>query len=532
MTAERLGGLVRSLRRAALPEAADQPGDRELLEQFLACRDEAAFEGLMRRHGPMVLGVCRRVLNNAADAEDAFQAAFLVLVRKAASVVPRELVGNWLYGVAYRTALQAKANAARRRGKERRVSKPIDEPAAEAEGIRELIPLLDRELDRLPEKYRAAVVLCDLEGKSRKEAAGRLGLPEGTLSSRLATARRRLARRLARYGLALTGAALARAAAAADVPAPLAVSTSRAATLLAAGKAVADAGVSAEVAALTDGVLKAMLLNRLKTHLSLALLVLVLGLTALTAWAVPGDETPAGPRSPAQTPRRPQAALRGTWQMVSYEVAGLRLAPEALREKEPRLTFDADGHVTVRATDHAGMNLTVRGTYKLDPSRNPKTIDLTVTPPGQKKSFRLYGIYAVKGDQMSVAFALPGSEKRPTSFDDGTGVGRVTARLVSRNDGDKVAAEDEAKGDRLEQLLDRLLEEGRPDGQVIEALYLAALSRLPTAVEKQFAAKIVSVVGDRHFAFDRLLWLLTHSEEFVTDLDARGRRAPRRPGQE
>ena len=270
MKPDRWGGLVRSLRWDVLPEADDMD-DRELLERYLTRRDASAFEGLLRRHGPMVLGVCRRVLGSAHDAEDVFQATFLVLVRKADTVVPREMVGNWLYGVAYRTALQAKANRARRRDKERRVSKPSDEPAVEKENVKELLPLLDRELDRLPEKYRTAVVLCDLEGKSRKQAAGLLGLPEGTLSSRLATARRMLARRLARHGLVLTGAALASATASAGVPACLAVSTSRAATLLAAGKTVAEAGISAEVALLTEGVLKTMLLNRLKTLLSLAL---------------------------------------------------------------------------------------------------------------------------------------------------------------------------------------------------------------------------------------------------------------------
>jgi RNA polymerase sigma factor (sigma-70 family) len=180
--------------------------DGKLLESFIIRRDEAAFGALVRRHGPMVLGVCRRVLRNAHDAEDAFQAAFLVLARKAASIRQRELLGNWLYGVAYRTALGAKAAAARRRFKERQVSEPAQrEAAAEADVWLDVQPLLDQELSRLPDKYRVPVVLCDLEGRTRKEAARQLGIPEGTLSGRLTTARRRLAQRLTRQGVVLSG---------------------------------------------------------------------------------------------------------------------------------------------------------------------------------------------------------------------------------------------------------------------------------------------------------------------------------------
>src|SRR5262249_9287871 len=143
--------------------------DGQLLGRFLSSRNEAAFAALVRRHGPMVLGVCRRILGDFHDAEDAFQATFLVLARKAASVVKRESLGNWLYGVAYRTALQARVTNARRRARERPMrDMPHPElPPAEPQDWR---PLLDRELSRLPEKYRAAIVLCDLEGRTRREA--------------------------------------------------------------------------------------------------------------------------------------------------------------------------------------------------------------------------------------------------------------------------------------------------------------------------------------------------------------------------
>jgi RNA polymerase sigma factor (sigma-70 family) len=283
MATSPMNRVLQRLRQAASGPRRTGPTDGQLLEEFIARRDEAAFEALLTRHGPMVLGVCRRVLANAADAEDAFQATFLVLVRKAAAVRPREQVGNWLYGVAYRTALKARAAAARRRAKERRV-RPMPHPGSETvDAGEELRRLLDEELSRLPDKYRVAVVLCELEGRPRKQVARQLGVPEGTLSSRLATARRLLAGRLACRGVALAGALLATLGgetARAAVPAALRAETVKAATLVAAGQAVTGVA-EATVAALAEGVLKDMLLTKLKV----ATLVL-LAVAALMAGAV------------------------------------------------------------------------------------------------------------------------------------------------------------------------------------------------------------------------------------------------------
>src|SRR5690242_18128398 len=233
MASEQLSKVLHDIGTAGLRQTGGGLTDGQLLECFLSDRNEAAFEALVRRHGPMVLGVCRRVLAHAQDAEDAFQATFLVLARRAASVVPREAVGNWLYGVAYRTALKARTLTARRRACERQVRdvpQPVTEPQASRE---ELERLLDEELHRLPDRYRLPLVLCDLEGRTRREVARQLGLPDGTLSNRLATARRLLANRLRRRGLALSGGAVAahlsQRAVSADVPASLIVSTTRAA---------------------------------------------------------------------------------------------------------------------------------------------------------------------------------------------------------------------------------------------------------------------------------------------------------------
>src|SRR5262245_59467150 len=162
--------------------------DAELLGRFLDRRDEAAFALLVRRHGPMVYGVCRRLLPTDQDAEDAFQATFLVLARKARAAAPRE-VGNWLFGVARRAALLSRRSIARRR---ERVGDVPERPATPRDELR---AVLDEELSRLPDTYRTVIVLCDLEGRTRREAAAMLGWPEGTVAGRLARARELLARR-------------------------------------------------------------------------------------------------------------------------------------------------------------------------------------------------------------------------------------------------------------------------------------------------------------------------------------------------
>src|SRR5262245_4303417 len=279
MATGQLSGIIRHLRRAALLQDGGGMTDGQLLECFLTRRDEAAFEALLRRHGPMVLGVCRRVLRNIHDAEDAFQATFLIFVRKATTIRKREAVASWLHRAAFRAALEA--NAARRRSPERQVSAmPEPEAAVGEDAWSDLRPLLDQELDLLPDQYREAVVLCDLEGKTRKEAAQQLGVPEGTLSGRLTTARRMLARRLARHGLTISGGALAailsEGAVSACVPKSLLLPTVKAAAAIAAGQ-VAAGVVSAHVAAISEGVLKTMLLTKLTVATAVLLVVSLLG---------------------------------------------------------------------------------------------------------------------------------------------------------------------------------------------------------------------------------------------------------------
>jgi RNA polymerase sigma-70 factor (ECF subfamily) len=276
--------IMANLKHEALARRDDLT-DEALIERVVARKDPAAFEVLVRRHGPMVMGVCRRALRNLHDAEDAFQATFLILFRKAHSIRKTSRLASWLYGVAHRTAL--KANTARRIMRNREaLSDPMPEAPVAASGgqLQDLEQLLDEEIARLPQIYRLPIVLCDLEGMSGKEAARQLGWPEGTVSGRLTRGRNLLRNRLGHCGLVapMGGliAVLTRHASAASVPTPLLTSTIQGATLLASGKAAVGEVFSAKVAALTKGVLKSMLLSKLTGS------VVALGLAAAGATAV------------------------------------------------------------------------------------------------------------------------------------------------------------------------------------------------------------------------------------------------------
>jgi RNA polymerase sigma factor (sigma-70 family) len=291
--------VVEYLRRAASPRDGGSATDGQLLAFFLECHDDAALEALVRRHGPMIWGVCRRLLVNHHDAEDALQATLLVFIRKASSIRPRAMVGNWLYGVAHRTALKARTTSARKRAFEKQVMVLPEPEQDRAQPWADLGPLLDRELIRLPDKFRVAIVLCDLEGKPHKQVARQLGVPEGTLSARLARGRTLLAKRLARHGLTLSAGALAVALSelAASACAPMAVMTStvKAALLTTAGQAAGVGVISSSVVALTEGVLKAMLLNNLNfaSALVLAVMTFVGAGTATMIYRTRAAEAPA-----------------------------------------------------------------------------------------------------------------------------------------------------------------------------------------------------------------------------------------------
>jgi RNA polymerase sigma factor (sigma-70 family) len=272
--------------------------DGQLLERFLANCDEIAFEALVKRHGPMVFAVCRRICRHRHDAEDAFQACFLVLARKAGSIRPVEAIGNWLFGVARRTAMRARALRIRTLSRERQVSQMPELEGQPIDAGLEIEAIIDQQIASLPDKYRLPLVLCELEGRSRREVARQLKLPEGTLSSRLATARKLLAARLTRRGVTLTsgmlGGAIAANHAAAAISPQLLARTSKAACLLAAGQACTDSLISTQVTSLMEGTLKTMLLSKLKLGVAGLALASLVGLGGYSLSAAPLPIAPTG----------------------------------------------------------------------------------------------------------------------------------------------------------------------------------------------------------------------------------------------
>src|SRR5262245_59404758 len=243
------GAVLPHLRKLLDTQTAKQLTDGQLLQRFATHGDDGAFAELILRHGGLVYGVCRHILRHEHDAEDAFQGTFLVLARKAGSIRRENALASWLHGVAYRVAMKARTASARRRKHETQAPSQPEQTTSSDLAWRELQAILDEELNRLPEKYRAPFVLCCLTGRSKQEAAGELGWKEGTVSSRLAHARKLLQERLTRRGVTLSsllcGLAVAQQPATAALPAALAAATPRAALAFAAGEALADGAVSA-----------------------------------------------------------------------------------------------------------------------------------------------------------------------------------------------------------------------------------------------------------------------------------------------
>jgi RNA polymerase sigma factor (sigma-70 family) len=357
MAARQMDWVLGRVRRTLLPRTTDAVTDAELLRRFVRSRDESAFEALLRRHARMVLGVCRRVLGNDADTEDAFQATFLVFVRKAPSIRPAGMVGNWLYGVAHRTALEVKTARAKRRAKEAQAMPRTETQVNEATDLR---VILDQELSRVPDKYRAVVVLCDLEGKTRREAAHELGAAEGTIASRLVRGRAILTRGLAKRGFSGSAGAPAAALAAGDasacVPSLLVTSTLKAVSLWAAGQSTATV-VSTQGTGVAQGVLRAMLLTKLKITTAVFLAVagagLGVGRLVVPTWAadraVTGIEPPAKEQQPAARDAPPKkSADESMLTGMVVDDQGLPVAGAQIRMMGPpqhrsRATTAADG---------------------------------------------------------------------------------------------------------------------------------------------------------------------------------------------
>jgi RNA polymerase sigma factor (sigma-70 family) len=385
--------------------------DGRLLERFAAHREEAPFEALLRRHGPMVWGVCRRVLRDHHDAEDAFQATFLVLARKGHSIAHRELVANWLYRVAYQTAMKARSTRAKRRMREGQVKDMAEPEAVSLNRPDELTESLDREVSHLPEKYRIPIVLCELEGKTHREAAEQLGWPIGTVSGRLSRAKSLLAKRLARRGVSLSARSLsvlaAQDVASASMMLRLIGTTVQAASLFAAGRAMTAGVVSAEVALLMDGVLNMMLLTKIKIVATMMLAVALLAGGMRAVGMI--DQTNAKDQSTATSDGKiteDTESIQGDWKVISAANYGEELLKASVENLRLVIT-----NKQMRLMNRENTEFAV--TYKLDPGHAPKRINLT----DMKSSHTLKGIYCLDGDDLKIVYDEGATaDQYPTDF--------------------------------------------------------------------------------------------------------------------
>ncbi len=352
--------LAKHLHTLSTAAQADRLPDGELLQRFVAGCDEDAFAALVRRHGPMVLRVCRRILHNSHDAEDVFQATFLVLSRKAPSLRRRDSVGCFLHGVAYRLALKARTRLARQRLHENRavVEKQDVDPLAELT-VREAEAILDEELARLPEKYRTPLVLCCLEGKTRDEAARQLGWAAKLVKSRLEQGREHLRQRLSRRGLTLPAALVASLLAEESAPAALPAALVR--TAVQTARAGSGDGVSASVALLAESALGGTATVKVKMIVGLLLLT---GILAVGAGALAPPRVADAPGSPvANAPQTPRAEKQTPARRDHY---GDPLPPQALarlgtvrfRPGDPiaHIAFSPDGKLVAVATQNMEGN--------------------------------------------------------------------------------------------------------------------------------------------------------------------------------
>jgi RNA polymerase sigma factor (sigma-70 family) len=431
MGTQPLGTFLRRLRQVIGVREGSGLADAQLLERFVAGRDEAAFEVLVWRHGPMVLAVCRRLLRHEQDAEDAFQATFLALARKAGSIARRETLAAWLHRVASRVALRARRRTAQRAAREQPGVEALAVPAAPAVPG-ELRLVLDQEVNCLPARYRVPFILCYLEGRTQQEVAQQLGCPPGTVASRLAWARDRLRARLTRRGLGLGAAAplalLLPEGAPAAVPAALVGSTVKAALAFAAGETAV--GLATAPAALAEGMLQVMQLAKIKTAVAVLLVLGVLGGGA--AWISPAARA-------GKPPARPGAEL------VPGTGPSLRL-PAEMREDLGVRTAE----VNPRAARE--RLLVLSGSTALDPNRLARVFSRTA------------------GEVVELAGA--GADGRPLRVGDRVKKGQLLAVIHSKDLGEK-------KGELLDALVrmhfDRILLERLEDlwsrGLTTEAAY-------------------------------------------------------------
>jgi RNA polymerase sigma factor (sigma-70 family) len=432
-----LGTLISHIRQLAAREPSTVQTDAELLYRYSMDRDGTAFASLMERHGGMVWRVCRHVLHHDQDAEDAFQATFAVLARKAGSIVRRGSVASWLYGVAYRVAARASRDAALRRAREREGAKTAQAVSPSELDLRESLSVVDEEVSKLSDNYRTPFVLCYLEGRCVAEAAHLMGLKQGAVAVRLSRARGQLRQRLARRGVTLTAAltvvALARNTTTASPPAVLRSAVQAAAST--AGVRAATAGVpTTTVVTLLQGMVKTMFAIAVKPGLVLLLALSVFGAggilflrqvqSADPALVTSEDGPKATPASVAlakaeedsgpaanetQVPDRVAEelrAMRGTWTTTVTDRRFINGEPQPVEQVTVTFVIEADKLFILGKDGFVDHEMTI----KLDPGQKPRAIDLVSRQDGT-----LIGIYQLDGDTLRINVDSP-QRKRPAVF--------------------------------------------------------------------------------------------------------------------
>jgi RNA polymerase sigma factor (sigma-70 family) len=407
------GGIKRfvgQIRRAAAETAFDGLTDAELLLRYVDSGDEAAFEVIARRHGPLVLAVCRRVLGDSHGADDAFQATFLVLARKARSIRKSESVSSWLHGVARRVAARARESARTRRWYERRWQRVPAADAFQEVAWRDVGAILDEEIRQLPERIRAPFVLCYFEGASNDSAARTLGCPSGTVMSRLSRARELLRARLTRRGLALSAGFLATTPSEAAIRVPLALAET-ALNAVAAARGAQE--ISAAVAALAASVVRPRWLTAGVAAAS------GIGLAVALAIAPIGDKeiqqmSVATPRTVPEVPSTDLDRLQGSWAVIASVFEGAADLPASMQGA--KAVFRGN-RLTLAGPKNPPQELSVT----LDPSANPKALDVTPVD-GPAKGMTSRGIYRLDHDTLE--FCVPAA------------VSRMSVRIGQRGAGD------------------------------------------------------------------------------------------------
>lgn len=386
-------------RLAGAPESA--LADAVLLDRFAASRDEGAFRELVRRYGPVVFGVCRRVTGNATDADDAFQATFVVLARKAGRLLNQPVLGAWLHGVARRAALKTRAAAVRRRAKERTFARPAE--VAAPNDAPDIFALVEHELSRLPRRYREPLVLCVFGERSRKEAAGELGIPEGTLASRLAKAREALASRLRRRGIAPAALTLvvSEHVAVAAVPAALSEQAVQ----------VATGTVSDAIGQIASEVSRTMLVNKLRVAA-----LIVIGAVACAAGSLARGPSSSGAHAgPADAGEKTEDVLKKA-KADRQALAGVwDLQRQIINDEEQKRWFDYyrwtfNEYDVQIESKVGGEERKADLTFSVNPTTSPPEITI------YGKNMLILGIYDLKGDVLRVACFGISELERPRGF--------------------------------------------------------------------------------------------------------------------